>query len=270
MEKSFIFLLFLLIILESTLIFAAAPTFDTIVIAQSSYNPTENSTTTIRIDFNVTDLDGTANLNNSACKCEFDNSAVWSALYENATDISCDNQTIDADTVQYTCLVPMQYWYENNTYSANLTLQDNETTLNNASTTFTYTLLIASVLDTTIVNFGTITSADFGTNKTDANSPTTVTNTGNKPLTLKITGDNLIDSNGISANLNISQFSVKNESSFSGALQLTTLQQTIPNTLVPVEDATPGDNTEDVWWFFSVPNPFLPGTYSGTWTLTEE
>ena len=59
------------LLLAAQLVTAAAPTIDTVVIDQSTYNPTENSTTTVQVSFNVTDLDGTANLNDSACQCEF-------------------------------------------------------------------------------------------------------------------------------------------------------------------------------------------------------
>ena len=260
----------LLFIILCNIAFAAIPTIDTVVIDQSSYSPTENSNTTVTIDFNVTDLDGIGNLDNSACQCEFDNSATWQGLYESAYDYSCDNQTMTDNTTQYTCLVDMQYWYENNTYSVNITVKDNETFVDNATETFTYSILIASVLDATTVDFGTIISSDYGANKTDTNAPITVTNTGNKQLTLKITGADLEDSNGIASNISVSQFYVENDSAPTAALQLTTSKQTIPNTLVPVEDSTPGGNTEDIWLFFSVPNPFLPGSYTGTWTLTEE
>ena len=140
----------------------------------------------------------------------------------------------------------------------------------NATETFTYAALVASVLDTATIDFGTITSSDYGTNKTDANSPTTVTNTGNQVLSLKITGAELSESVGLSPNISVGDFYVKNDSSASGALQLTESQQTIPGTSVPLEDATPGGNIEEIWWFFSVPNPFRPGSYSGTWTLVEE
>ncbi len=266
MEWIVLFLLFILIQLAG----AAVPTIDTIIINQSSYNPTENSTTTVKVNFNVTDLDGTANLNNSACQCEFDNSQTWQALYESASDTSCDNQTINANTTQYTCLVDMQFWFENNTYSVNVTVKDNETSVSNATETFTYTVLIASVLDTTTIDFGTITSSDYGTNKTDSNSPTTITNTGNQVLSLKITGAELSDSTGLSPNISVSDFYVKNDSSVSGSLQLSSSQQTIPNATVPVEDSASGGNTEDIWWFFSMPNTFRPGTYSGIWTLVEE
>ena len=259
-------LFFLLFFMQVVL--AAVPTIDTIVINQSSYNPTENSTTTVGVNFNVTDLDGGANLNHSACQCEFDNSQTWEAVYESASDAICDNKTIDADTVQYTCLVDMEFWFENNTYSVNITVKDNESVVSNATQTFVYTVLIASVLDTTTVNFGTIASSDYGTNKTDLNSPTTITNTGNQVLSLKITGADLSES--VAPNITVDRFYVKNDSSTSGALPLSTAQQVIPNATVPVEDATPGGNTEEIWWFFSVPNPLRPGSYSGTWALAEE
>jgi len=259
------------ILLLTPIAFAALPSIDNVLINQSSYTPVENNTVTVRVDFNVTDTDGTANVNNTACTCEFDDNSVWEALYESASDQSCDNLTIDADTIQYTCLVAMEFWYINNTYSVNVSIADNNgSAASNATETFVYPVLIASTLDLTTIDFGTITSSDFGTNKTDTNSPLTITNTGNKALSLEITGAELEDTSGISPNISVSQFYVKNESSVGGALQLTTSQQTIPNASVPVEDATPGGNTEELWWFFNIPDPFRPGSYTGTWILVEE
>ena len=150
----------LAVLLVVQLTLAATPTIDSVLIEQASYDPTENSTTTVRVDFNVTDLDGASNLNVSSCMCEFDNSPTWQALYENATDTACDNQTINGTMMEFTCLVDMLYWFENNTYSVNVTVKDNETRVSNAAETFTYTTLIASFLDSTTVDFGTIVSSD--------------------------------------------------------------------------------------------------------------
>jgi hypothetical protein len=263
-------IVFLLILLVLSVAYAASPVIDSIVLDENTYTPTENSTTPVNVIFNVTDSDGEENLNDSACKCEFDNSAEWQEIYENAADTVCDTEIIDADTVQYTCVVDMQYWYENNTYSVNITVKDNETQVNNISKTFNYTHLVSSVIDTAIIDFGTIASSEYSTNKTDINSPMTVINTGNQPLTLKITGADLADNDGIKSNISVSQFFVNDDSSPAGALQLTNFQQPIPSTLVPVEDSTPGGNTEEIWWFFSVPNPLPPSSYTGSWLLTEE
>jgi len=265
-----IFRYLLAALLLAPIAFAAAPTIDSVLINQTTYMPIENSTVTVKVMFNVTDTDGIANLNNSACTCEFDNNATWYGLYESASDTSCDNTTIDADTVEYTCLVNMQFWYENNTYTVNVSVKDNATTVTNATETFTHAVLVASALDTTTIAFGTLTTADFGTNKTDTNNPLIVTNTGNQLLSLKITGAELEDSTGISPNISVTKFYTKNGSSPSGAMELTRTQQSIPNTSVPLEDATLGGNTEEVWWFFNVPNPLRPGSYSGIWTLVEE
>ncbi len=250
--------------------FAAVPTIDNITLNQSVFSPTENGTTTIMVSFNVTDLDGAANLNNSECSCQLDNNAVWAGLYESANDSSCDNQTIDADTVQYTCFVDMQFWFENNTYSVNATIKDNESYASNATQTFTYTALIASAISSVAVSFGAIASDDYGTNKTDAYSPLTITNTGNQLLSLKVTGAELSDSLGKASNISTSNFFVKNDSSAANALMLNLSQQTIPNATAPVEDSAAGGNTEQIWWFFSVPNPLAAGIYSGIWVLAED
>lgn len=244
---------------------APPPTIDNVVIEQASYNPTENSTTTVRVDFNVTGI----NLDVSGCKCQLDNSATWQGLYETAEDTVCDNLTIDGNTEQYTCFVDMQFWYENNTYSANVTVKDATDFVHDATQTFTYNILVASIIDNAAIDFGLIVPADYGSSKTDANSPLTVTNLGNKQLELKVTGANLSESGG-GPDLDVGSFYVKNDSTFAGSLQLTTSQQAIPNAIVPLEDATPGGNVEEIWWFFLVPDPMLSGTYSGTWTLVEE
>ena len=247
---------------------AALPTIDRVVTNQSTLNPIENGTTRILINFNATDTDGIANLNNSECKCQLSLGTPWTETYESAQNTSCANETVDSDTMQYSCTIKMEFWYSNGTYSANVTIADAQQNFAyNVTETFTYARLIASSISASTVDFGTIVSTDYGTTKTDTNAPLTITNTGNKNLTLKITGADLTAQ---SATLNIGNFSVNNVSSSSGALNLTTAQQTIPGTLVPVEDATPGGNIEEVWFFFLVPNPFAAGSYSATWTLVEE
>lgn len=270
MSHFLLFATFLIGVLVTAVLVVSAtpPTIDNVSINQSTFNPTENSITEIFINFNATDTNGTAHLNNTECKCQLSFGTPWTTTYENAQNTSCANQTIDTDTMQYSCTIKMQYWYANGTYAANVTIADIQTSFaHNATSTLTYAQLIASSIDTTLVDFGTIVQADYDTTKTDLNSPLTVTNTGNKNLTLKITGAHLTAK---SATLNTGNFSVNNASASAGALTLTTTQQTIPGTLVPIEDATPGGNTEDIWFFFAVPNPFEAGAFSAVWTLTEE
>ncbi len=232
----------------------------------SNYNPTENSTTSVRVDFNVTDFDGIGDLNNAACKCEFDNSMTWQSLYETASDTACDNTTINENTTQYTCLVNMQFWYQATNYSINITIADTSATVTNASKTFVYNQLVASSIDLATIDFGTLAISDFGTNKTDINSPTLLTNTGNVNLSLNITGAALTTG---SSSINANQFYADIDSTIDAALQLIAGSQQITGALVPAEDSMPGGNTEEIWWFFAVPERVGGGSYSGTWVLEE-
>jgi len=250
-------------LLAITSAFAAAPTIDSVVF-DSSYTPTEAGTTYASIKFNVTDTDGVANLNDSQCRCDVDDQATYAESY--ASNTSCAASDIDADTTEYTCGIGMLYWYATGTWSVNVTAGDDATLVSNATGTFTYDQLVASSLDTTAVAFGTITNIQYGTTVTDSNAATIITNTGNKVLSLAVAGAAATaGANSLSAG----NFSVDTDSNPTGAMALTTGSQAISGASVPIEDITPGGNTEDIWFFFAVPNPLLPGSYTSAWTLAE-
>jgi hypothetical protein len=244
-------------------VLAAAPTIDSVVF-DSSYTPTEAGTTYTSIKFNVSDTDGVANLNDSQCRCDVDDQATYAASY--ASNTSCTFANMTATQREYTCSIGMIYWYANGSWSVNVTAGDDTTLVSNSTGTFAYNQLVASSLDGTAVAFGTIASAQYGTTVTDSNAATTITNTGNKVLSLAATGATAAaGSNSVSAG----NFSVDTDSNSAGAMALTTGSQAISGASVPIEDITPGGNTEDIWFFFAVPNPLLPGSYASTWTLTE-
>ena len=185
--KNILFLLILIIF--SAAVFADfAPTIDIVQINATDYDPLEGGIIYVKVDFNVTDTDGIANLNNSECKCRFDNNTIWTGTYESASNTSCTNTTINATIMQYTCTVPMNYWYQPTTYSVNVSIKDNSTEVSNATQTFVYNILAASSLDTSDINFGLLTSSNYSTNVTDLNSPLTINNTGNKQLSINVTG----------------------------------------------------------------------------------
>ncbi len=251
------------------------PVVDTCGVDASSYNPTEGSITVVTVKMNVTDTNGIGDLNNSLAKVEFDdNTASFVALYESATNTSCSSADIDADTREYTCTVNMQYWYQHpENFSVRCFAGDNnDTTLvtTDAANAFDYTQLVASSADGTTVDFGTITSGDYGTTVTDTNSPLNITNTGNTVLsTVSVTGADLTQTG--KPNIDVGQFAVDELSTYSGAAQnLTTGKQQVASVSVSLEDSTPGGNYDEVYVWFTVPGTLEPGSYSGTWTLWEE
>jgi len=263
MKKMLILILIGITVVFASFVFAAAPTIDTVVF-NSSYSPTEAGTAYANIKFNVSDTDGFANLNDSQCRCDVDDQATYAASY--ASNTSCAASNIDADTTEYTCAIGMLYWYATGTWSVNVTAGDDATLVSNSTGTFTYNQLVASILDTTAVAFGTITNVEYGTTVTDSNAATIITNTGNKVLSLAITG---AAATAGSNSAGVGNFSVDTDSNSTGAMALTTGSQAISGASVPIEDITPGGNTEDIWLFFAVPNPLLPGSYSASWTLAE-
>ncbi len=245
------------------LVFAAAPSIISVNTNATSFDPTEAANTSVFVSFLVNDGDGIGNLVNSSCKCEFDNAFPFITLYE-AANASCSAIGVNDSAINYTCSIPFQYWYENNTYGLKATIADNETIVNDTSKSLAYTTLIASTIDLSSINFGTISS--YNTNVTDSNSPLTITNTGNKQLQAKITGADLSNN----TNITVTRFYVDTDNNAAGALRLANVQQTISGATAVVEDSTPGGNTRDLWFFFFVPNTLLPGSYNGIWTLVEE
>jgi len=252
------------------------PTVDNCPLGTTSFSPTENSTTKVTIVFNVTDTNGVSDLNNSLAKVEFDDNVTgFAAKYESASNTSCTSSDVDANTRQYTCGVEMQFWFQHATnYSIRCYAGDkNDSVLASSTNTnaFDYAQLVASGVDGTTVDFGTITSGQFSTTINDTLSPVNITNTGNTVLaTVSLTGANLTQTG--KSDINISQFSADDIASYNSSLvtALNTSKQQIGGVSIPLEDSTTGGNTDSLFVFFTVPVTLEPGSYSGTWTLFEE
>jgi hypothetical protein len=247
----------------------------TVDVANKTYDPTESSTTPVTVKFNVTDVNGYGDINDSLAQVEFDdNTADFVSLFDSgATNTSCSSSNVNSSTNEYTCIVNMQYWYQHSeNYSIRCSGGDNnDSVLVNltAANAFDYTQLVASSVDGVTVDFGTLTTSDYNTNVSDSNSPLNITNTGNTVLsTVSITGANLTQTG--KSDIDIGQFYADDDNGVAGAQQLTTSKQQITGVSVPLEDATAGGNTDSAWVWFNVPSYLDPGTFSASWTLWEE
>jgi len=257
------------------------PTVDTCdasVVANRTVNPTEGSTTNVVVSMNVTDTNGVDDLNNSLAKVEFDDNATnFVALFESASNTTCTSSDVNTTTREYTCTVQMEYWYQ---HSENYSIQcsggdKNDTALVTKdavnSDNFDYTKLVASTVDSTTVDFGTITSSQYSTIVNDTNAPAIINNTGNAALTtISVTGANLTQTGKV--DIDIGQFFADDLASFNAtvAQKLTTSKLQITSVSVSIEDATPGGTTDNVSFYFNVTSTLEPGSFSGTWTLFEE
>ncbi len=238
-------------------------------------NPVESNTQAILITMNVSDANGVGDLNNSLAKVELDDALTFTALFEaGATNTTCTAGDINTTARQYNCTVYMQYWYQHATnYSIQCSAGDkNDSVLvtKDAANAFDYTQLVASTVDGTTIDFGTITSGEFSTNVTDDNAPLNITNTGNTVLAnVSITAANLTQTG--KSDIDVGQFWADDDNGVAGAQQLSTSKLQITSVSVPLEDSTAGSNTDSVWVWFSVPALLQSGTYDSTsWTLWEE
>lgn len=258
------FFILLLIILFSSLCYAGsfAPTFKYVKINESSYIPTENDITTVLIIAEGEDLDGAFELNDSACKCSATYNSIWDGnIYDNLYNNTCFKVNETAFTKAFYCSLRMQYWYPNGTYTINMTLRGTPLFIYNTSQSFNYSILLASSINSTKINYGIITKEDY--DNTMVSSPLKITNTGNINLSLKITGANVTHEQGKAEDIALNKFHVDIDNNIGGSLIITDTQQTIPNALVP------SNGFEELWWFFQVPPLLQAGTYSSTWILEE-
>jgi len=157
-------------------------------------DPTEAGATKITFLTNVSDVDGTGNIQ-----------SVQGSFYE--SNARRTNQTcfslgdINSTARQFQCSVAL-YWYDSNTaWTVNVTVYDSNTATasgTNTSNTFTFASLKAFVMG---ISSGTLTGLTWptvsltSTNQASNNDPLLLNNTGNTEISnggINITGVNLI------------------------------------------------------------------------------
>ena len=162
-----------------------APTIP-IVQSISAQNPTEDSVTSVRVNFTVNDADGYSNINTSSAKAYFQKSGQTTR-----SNTSCVSYQSGGNQVNFTCLINMYYFDGSGSWTINVTGDDiNSAHAENSSTTFTYNLLTAMKISPSSLTFPSISLTDTNTGAT--NNPITVNDTGNaNNLNLNVTAYNL-------------------------------------------------------------------------------
>jgi hypothetical protein len=246
-----------------------APYISQMTLDSASYDPTENSTTTVTATIRVYDGNGVSDLNDSACSCEVDDAGTFSAPVTKYTNSSCTvTQDVDAYTREYECAWDMDFYDSGITYSTKMYGGDQAGSVNNDTSTnaptYNYTELIASYLDTTSIAWS---NPALSTANVSSSAPTIIYNSGNVQLDANITGANLTASG--KPDLAVEWFSVGTINDASDEIQLTTSVQVITNADVPQgSDGTPNP-AEILYWFFDTPSSIQPDTYTGQWILGE-
>jgi len=249
------------------------PVITSMALDDTSYDPTEASTTRVTLTFNVSDNNGVGDLDDSKVKVEVDDANSFASPVAKYTNTSCIVvQDISSTVRQYRCSWNMDYWDEARTgadsYSTRVTAGDNAGTVSNDTTTnaptYDYTTLVATDIDSTSISFGSVTTGTENNPATE--NPTTLNNTGNANLYINITGADLT-SNGFT--YAIGYFSVDLDADPTGEQTLTTTNTQIAGASIPKgTDGTPSPE-EELYWFADTPTGLNPATYTGSWTLTQ-
>jgi len=158
---------------------------------QGDIIPVESGTRTVDFVFNMTDADGTGNLNSSTAELNITFFSSGAVLEESRWNDSCVQQASYSDpapqgTLEFNCKVTF-YWYDTAgiSWRINASIADinNERGYTNYSgpnnftmLNFSYYQLSSMVMSPNALDFGTVSSPDSNINAT---SPITVNHTGN-------------------------------------------------------------------------------------------
>ena len=181
-----------------------APNISDVELAGLSFAPLEGDVRVIQVSFLANDAEGAGNLDNLSAKVNVSYQSLAGAGLLSSENTTCTSTNIDSDTINYTCEVRMQYFWDhattvaqgwtvdaeindtNNNFAINSS--NNNATDADPGTNWTYTELVAANLSGTSLAWATVAPGD-----TNASSTTNLTleNTGNS-LSLNIL-DTLID-----------------------------------------------------------------------------
>ena len=150
-----------------------APTISSIQ-SISAQSPRELDHRTVAFNFNVSDADGVANINDSTAKAEFNRAGEVSRL-----DTSCTwVRDYSPNTAEYSCSIDMWYFDGSGAWNINVSASDiNSAEARNDSTTFTYNQLTSMVMSPVSMSWSTLALTD--TNVGSNNDPIVINNTGN-------------------------------------------------------------------------------------------
>ncbi|MBI2106244.1 hypothetical protein HYT56_05430 [Candidatus Woesearchaeota archaeon] len=274
-----------------------APNISDVSLSGQSWAPLEGGVRVIEISFLANDAEGAGNLDNLSAKVNVSYQSLTGAGLLSSSNNSCISANIDSDTINYTCEVSMQYFWDHSTawtVDAEVNDSNNNPAINSSnantvdnSSNWTYSELVAANLSDSSLAWTSVAPSD-----TNASSTTNLTleNTGNS-LSLNI-ASTLIDLGGSGTPYipaeNFSVFNITNTDKF----ECDFLNQSAAATpgaspLVGVNDTAIRHNTNTMArgggagnfglvnvCLFDVPADLTGGTYNtnsgGSWTIVEE
>ena len=221
-------------------------------------NPIEGSIKTISINFNVTDLDGASDLNDTSAKIYLNKTGEPSRF-----NASCTPSGNSGNTETYTCAIDMQFYDLSGDWTINASIQDNSHSYaENITETFTYNLLSSIKLNPIFLNFSSTLIKGAILNAT--NNPLLLNNTGNDNFTtIKIKALDLIGITNNNYYISATNFTASVSDVFG--------DQLINNTNVTISTATLNrgyNETEQIYVWVNLTKYVIPQEYN-TSTLGE-
>jgi len=228
-----------------------------------SVSPAIGTVRTIYVQFNATDSNGVADLD--------DSTAVIYINYTGETtrsNTSCTAQGNTGNTETYICAVNMQYYDINGDWTINVSIADNAGAEDDdVSATFTYGTLTAMELGDTMLNFS---SASLGQSAAaPTQNPLQVKNLGNQNLVeINVTGYGLWKS---SENISAEAFYVNSSLGATGASLVNDSAVIVPSATSD-RDTTSTEDNATLYFYVDMPSSGLTeGTFnaSNPWTILQ-
>ena len=280
-----------------------APNISEVSLSGQTWAPTEGDVRIIEVSFVANDAEGAANLANSTAKFNVTYISTTDAGTLTNSNTSCIAATIDSDSINYTCEVSLQYFWDHSTewgFSAEIEDNNNNAFMNSTfgnqtadgpSANWTLSELVAANLSDSSLAWASVAPSD--TNQTSTTN-LTLENTGNS-LSLNIV-DTFIDLGGTGTPYipagNFSVFNITDTNKFEcDFLNQSATVTPGANPLVGVNATSAGISFKHLLnamrrgggagnfglvnvCLFDVPADLTAGTYNtnsgGAWTIVEE
>ncbi len=176
----------------------------------------EQTQTYVTFYFNVSDSDGSSDINGSSAKAQFNRSSGGS-IYR--TNTSCNSLgAVNSSTMRFGCTVDIWY-FDNSSFGYNVSVRDNSSNyVEDTDQSFTIASTQGMAMSPTALTFPTVTlgATDQGAN----NDPITINNSGNAQTLIgrmNITSYNLHGLTTTSEFISATNFTVNNTDNCNGA-----------------------------------------------------
>lgn len=220
----------------------------------ASYDPTSNSTTAVTFTFNATDN----NENFDSGRAKITASGVDTGW------IACSDQTGSGALREFACSIDMQYYYDAQTYTVTVEVNDTASNSDDDTDTTDYTTLVDIIIPSTVA-FGSVSLGEQNVSSGEWQ----IWNVGNANLNLSIQGADLVGQTTPAQNISISQFSIDDDAITDEGAETDEAELTLTDSSQRYPDASlvGGSGSNDsVWYYLDVPASSLSQqVYQATW-----